>query len=68
MTYLWLTSCFIVRTGTVVFISEIFLNKILIYICFTGSSNYMDVDAGASDTLNLGLGKQTEFDRRKKKK
>ncbi len=33
------------------------------------NSPYIDADANASDSLALGgLGKQTEFDRRKKKK
>ena len=38
----------------------------------TGAGSYMDMDIGGSDTLTslsgLGVGKQSEFDRRKKKK
>lgn len=37
------------------------------FFVFLGSP-YVETDGGASDSMSLGFGKQTEFDRRKKKK
>ena len=39
----------------------------VVYISDSASSPYVNMDLGPSDSLPRGLGKETEFDRRKKK-